>query len=250
MRTLLACFFLFCIVSAQGQGKNVRDSCIQIPLVQFSYAGQLPGGDLAKRFGYNSNLALNFSVKTRKNWIFGVDFTYIFGNQIKQTMLDSITTKVEHMVIDFNGELADVRYYERGFSATAWCGKMFSKFGPNPNSGLVVNLGVGFLEHHIKIEDIGNRSPQLAGILKKGYDKLTNGPSVSEYIGYTYLSSSRFVNFFFGFEFMQAFTQDRRAWDYQDMREENEQRLDLLSGIRVGWILPLYARVPKERYYY
>jgi hypothetical protein len=249
MKKALLVLLLFCTLLSKAQ-LGMRDSVIFVPLIQFSYAGQMPGGDLAKRFGYNSNLALNFSVKTRKNWIIGVDFAYIFGNQIKQSMLDSITTKSEHMVIDINGELADVRFYERGFSCSAWCGKLFSFLGPNPNSGLVVNLGLGFLEHHIKIEDIGNRSPQLAGDLKKGYDKLTNGLAVSEYVGYTYLSSSRFLNFSFGIEFMQAFTQDRRAWDYTLMKQDKTQRLDLLNGIRVGWILPLYKRMPKDRYYY
>jgi hypothetical protein len=249
MKKLLICIFFSFSFLAHAQ-LGIKDSSILVPLLHFSYAGQLPGGDLAKRFGYSSNLALNFTVKTKKNWMFGVDFTYIFGDQVKGSMLDSITTKVEHMVIDVNGELADVRFYERGFSATAWVGKLLPVLGPNPNSGIVVNLGAGFLEHHIRIEDIGNRSPQLAGILVKGYDKLTNGPSVSEYIGYSYLSNSRFINFFFGFEFMQAFTQDRRDWDYQMMKKDDAKRIDMLSGIRAGWILPLYKRIPKERYYY
>jgi hypothetical protein len=249
MRKLLIYILLALPFMVEAQ-ISIKDSSMLVPMIQFSYAGQLPGGDLAKRFGFSNNLDLNFTVKTKKNWTFGVDFTYIFGNQLKQSMLDSITTKVEHMVIDVNGELADVRFYERGFSTTAWVGKLIPIFDVNPNSGLVINLGAGFLEHHIKIDDIDNRSPQLAGVLKKGYDKLTNGPSVSEYVGYSFLSKSRYVNFFFGFEFMQAFTQGRRNWDYQEEKQDNAQRLDLLNGIRAGWTLPLYARAPKERYYY
>jgi hypothetical protein len=93
-------------------------------------------------------------------------------------------------------------------------------------------------------------SPQLAGDLKKGYDRLTNGPSVSEYFGYTYLSNNRLLNFFVGLECSQAFTKDRRIWDYQMMKPDDSQRLDLLYGLRAGWILPLYKRVPKAYYYY
>jgi hypothetical protein len=249
MRKAILSFLMCCSLLVHGQGK-MNDSAIFVPLIQFSYAGQLPGGDLSARFGYNSNLALNFTVKTKTNWIYSVDFAYIFGNQIRESMLDSITTKVDHHVIDINGELADVRFYERGFSSTVWVGKLIPVFHSNPNSGLIINLGAGFMEHHIKIEDIANRSPQLAGNLKKGYDKLTNGPSVSEYIGYMFLSNNRYINFNVGFDFMQGFTQDRRDWDYQLMKKDDKQRVDMLSGIRVGWILPLYKRVLKDRYYY
>jgi hypothetical protein len=247
-RIFLLLFFLPCLSSFAQL--NLKDSCIRIPMLQFSYAGQLPGGDLDHRFGYNSNLDLAFSLKTHKNWIFSVDFTYIFGNQVKESVLDSISTKADHYVIDLNGELAEVHLYERGFTSTAWIGRVIPFMSPNPNCGIVANVGLGFMEDHIKIEDIGNRSPPLAGDLKKGYDRLTNGPSVSEYIGYMYLSNNRFVNFFFGFEFTQAFTQDRRSWDYEMMRPDNQQRIDVLSGIRAGWILPLYKRGVTIHYYY
>ncbi|HEV7230491.1 MAG TPA: hypothetical protein VGO45_04120 [Bacteroidia bacterium] len=236
------------LLKAQG---NIQDSAMLVPLIHFSYAAQMPGGDLAKRFGYNSNLALNFSVKTDKNWIYGIDFAYIFGNRIRQNgVLDSISTKSGHFVIDVNGELADIRFYERGFSSTAWVGKIVPVFGSNPNSGILVDLGLGFMEYHLKIEDIGNRSPQLVGDLKKGYDRLTNGPSVSQFLGYSYLSGNRFINFFAGIECMEAFTKDRRAWDYQMMKPDDAQRIDLLYSVRVGWILPLYKRMPKAYYYY
>jgi hypothetical protein len=229
---------------------NLKDSVMRLSLVQFSYAGQLPGGDLAKRFGFNSNIALSYSFKSKKNLLLGLDFTYLFGRSIRESgILDSISTKSGHYLIDINGELADVRFYERGFSTTIWFGKLFPLSKKNVNSGLVTNIGLGFLEHHIKIEDIGNKSPQLTGDLRKGYDRLTNGPAVSEYIGYTYLSNSRYVNFFFGLELMQAFTQNRRAWDYDLMAQDTKQRIDLLYSLRVGWILPLYKREPKAFYY-
>ncbi|MFI5150681.1 MAG: hypothetical protein ACHQRM_13165 [Bacteroidia bacterium] len=243
-------FLLFLLPGLYSSGQiNIKDSCVHIPMLQFSYAGQFPGGDMAHRFGYNSNICLNYSFKTSKNWVFGVDFAYIFGNQVRESVLDSISTR-NHFVIDVNGELAEIHLWERGFSTTAWAGKLFPVYGPNPNCGLQTSIGLGFLQHHIKIEDIGNRSPQLAGDLKKGYDRLTNGPSVSEYIGYTYLSNNRFVNFFFGIEFTQAFTQDRRSWDYEMMKVDDKQRVDLLYGLRAGWILPLYKKNVAIHYYY
>ena len=250
MRNFLLTLFICGAISVQAQF-NLNDTCIAVPLLQFSYAGQLPGGDMAKRFGFNSNIGLNYTYKTHTNWLFGVDFTYLFGNEIRESgLLDSISTHYEHSVINVNGEFADVRLWERGFSSTAWVGKLWPVFGSNPNSGIVTNFGLGFLEHHIKIEDIGNQSPQLVGDLKKGYDRLTNGPSVSEYVGYMYMSNNRLLNFFVGIECSQAFTKDRRIWDYEMMKPDDAQRIDLLYGMRAGWILPLYKRMPKAYYYY
>jgi hypothetical protein len=221
-----------------------------VPLFHFSYAGQLPGGDIGKRFGFNSNVDINFSLKTRKNWIFGVDFGFIFGNQFRENSpLDSITTHVDHYMIDQNGEFPTIRLYERGFLSSFWAGKLFPVLSPNPNSGFVTSMGLGWLQYHYRIEDIGNKSPQLAGDLKKGYDRLTGGPALSEYIGYTYLSNKRMINFFFGMEFTQAITWDFRPFDYEMMRKDDKQRLDLLCGLRAGWILPLYKSAPKEFYY-
>jgi hypothetical protein len=249
MRKLLILSLLFSCVASWGQ-RNMKDSVIFAPLIHFSYAAQIPGGDLAKRFGFNSNVNINIAFKTKKNFIWGADFGFIFGNELKGgSPLDSISTHADHLIIDQNGEYPSIRIYERGFLSSAWIGKLFPVLSPNPNSGFVTSIGLGWLEYHYRIEDIGNNSPQLAGALKKGYDRLTAGPAVSGYIGYTYLSNKRMVNFFFGLEFTEGVTYGLRAYDYELERKDNSQHLDQLYGIRAGWILPLYPALPREFYY-
>ena len=106
------------------------------------------------------------------------------------------------------------------------------------------------MRHKIKIDDIGHQSPQLVDPYPQGYDRLTAGFGAHEFIGYVYFSNKRLLNFFGGFEFTQAFTKSQRSFDYDLMKADVEKRTDLLNGIRIGWILPLYKRTPQEFYFH
>ena len=244
----IVCLLLF--ANPNFSQVSVKDSSVFIPLVKMSYAIQLPEGDLAKRFGLNSAVNVAMIFKTKKNLMYGIEGSFIFGNQIREDgILDSISTS-DGQIINSNGQFATVRQFERGFIVMAKFGKLFPVLGSNPNSGIFCVGGIGFLQHKVRIDDLGNTSPQLSKEYKKGYDRMTNGIAVTEFIGYQYLSNKRMVNFFFGFEFYQAFTKSRRSWDYDLMRADTQNRFDLLYGFRAGWILPLYKKAPDEFYYY
>jgi len=251
MNKRLALFFLLLIIPVLLRAQaSVKDSCIFTPLVLSSYAFQIPGGDLADRFGNSSSVGLSLLFKTKKNLIYGLDGSFIFGKTIRETgIFDSINTS-NGFTIDGNGIFANVSVYQRGFSTSVVIGKMFAFKKPNPNSGLVLTLGTGLLQHKIRIENEGNTAPQISKDYRKGYDRLSNGISFTEFIGYYYLGNKRLVNFFGGFECIQAFTKSRRSWDYDLMRKDTKQRLDLLYGFRIGWILPLYKKAPQNFYYY
>ena len=250
---LLSCFLFLVSVS---RGQNVKDSSLFFPLVKFSYAFEFPGGDLAKRFGYNSNIGLNFSIKTKQNLIFGANGGFLFGNNINEDgILDSMKTSTADgahtgFIINQNGNPSTVRLFERGFTVSLHIGKIFPLFAPNKNSGLIIYAGPTFLRHKIKIDDIGRQCPQLQGEYLKGYDRLTCGFGAHEFIGYVYFGNKRMLNFFGGFEFTQAFTKSWRSYDYDLMKADTEKRTDLLYAIRIGWILPLYKKTPQEFYYH
>ncbi len=217
----------------------------------FSYAYQLPGADLVHRYGPNSNTAIGFGYKTKTNIQFNAHWSYLFGKELRgEDPLDSIST-VDGFVIDKEGKFADIREFERGFTLGIAVGKTFNSFlSPNKNSGFMITGGVGYMQHKIKIYDNGARSPQLTKETLTGYDRLTSGLMTTEFVGYVYLSRNRYVNFYGGFEFFQGFTKSRRSWDYNLMRADTQNRLDLLSGIRVGWVLPLYKTAARIKYYY
>jgi hypothetical protein len=253
-RLILCVLFSLLVVFSFSQ--NVKDSSLAFPLLKFSYAYQVPGGDLAKRFGVNSNVGINLMYKSKKNLLLGVNGSYLFGNKIKEIgILDSMKTSTSSgpntgFVINQNGNPEVIRLFERGFTFSAYLGKMFVVPSVNKNSGIQVYAGPVFLRHKIKIYDVGNQAPQVSREYAKGYDRLTAGWGLQEFIGFTYLSNNRILNFFIGFEFTQAFTKNWRGYNYDLMQEDNARRTDLLYGIRAGWILPLYSKPPQEFYYY
>ena len=226
---------------------NIKDSTVFAPLISASYSYQWPGGDLVNRFGSNSSIGAAFMIKTKSNWIFGIDGNFIFGNNVKEDgILDSISTE-KGRIIDENGNDADIGFFERGFLTSLKFGRLFSLLGPNKNSGVVIIGSVGLLQHKIRIE---GDAPPIKGDYKKGYDRLTNGLALSEFIGYLYLGNKHVLNFYAGFEFTQAWTQNRRSYNFDTMEKDEAKRIDVLSGIRVGWMIPLNKRVPDEYYYY
>jgi hypothetical protein len=229
--------------------KDVEDSTISIAMVDVSYAFQVPGGDLAKRFGNSSALGLNFQYKTKSNWLFGVGGSFIFGADIKEdTILKAIATTGGTIITNV-GTGAEVYQYERGYMLTGSIGKIIPAFGPNKNTGFIISVGGGFINHKIRIEVADNNVYALSKDYKTGYDRKTNGPCITEFIGYRYMGNRKLLNFFVGVEAMQGFTQNRRPYNFDQMGTDNTKRVDMLYSFKFGWVLPLYRRDPGTYYY-
>lgn len=248
---IIISFLLFCVLLKSGQAQiNVRDSSVLAPMIYVNYAYQWPGADLKERFGSNSTIGGGFQIKLKSNWIFGADFNYIFGGNVK--IADSIFSAIDDengFLIDRNGELTTPLLYERGFYTSVRFGKLFPVWSPNRNSGPMVMGSIGLLQHKIRIETPGNTVPQIAGDYVKGYDKLSNGIGISEFIGYMYLGNKRLISFFGGIEFTQAFTQSRRSYDFNLDARDTQKRVELQYSIKIGWIIPFYKRKPAGYYY-
>lgn len=248
--SFLYLFLLTFSLSALGQSqkKTEYDPNISRFTLGVSYAMQFPGADLADRFGWNSNIGGSFTYKNPKNLLFSAEGSFIFGTIINEKgVLNNISTTSGN-IIGVDGRFADIRFYERGYYLNASFGKLFSVLKGN-GSGVYVKAGGGFLEHKFRIEVIGNNVPQLNSEYQKGYDRLTNGFFMSQSAGFMYLSNTRYINFFIGLESIQAFTKNRRAFNFDTMEKDNKARLDMLYGLRAGWIILLYKRKPDEFYY-
>ena len=255
MRTLYTIFIFAALLLGIAQTanaqvvKNVEDSTISITMVDVSYAFQMPGGDLAKRFGNSSMLGLNLQYKTKSNWLFGLGAGFIFGADIKEdSILKAIATPGGTIITNV-GTGAEVYQYERGYMLTGSIGKLIPAFGPNKNTGFIISVGGGFINHKIRIEVADNNVYALSKEYKTGYDRKTNGPCITEFIGYRYMGNRRLLNFFAGFEFVQGFTQNRRPYNFDQMGPDNTKRVDLLYSFKLGWVLPLYRRDPGTYFY-
>lgn len=248
-RLIFIIYYLLFIAGICDAQKSQRDSAEKVFMLCPSFAYQLPGGNLADRFGYNFNVGGSFMLKTKSNWLFGVEGQFLFGDQVNEShILDSISTQ-QGFVIGTNGGYADIFLYERGFHFLAKAGKVFPLLNPNKNSGVIATIGVGLLQHKIRIQNDDENAIQVSGDYAKGYDRLTNGLSITESLGWLYLEKNHVANFTFGVEFTQAFTKNRRSYNFDEMRKDETNRADLLYGFRVSWIIPFRKRVPKEFYY-
>jgi len=245
---LLSVLIVYCL-QAKTQ-VSVKDSCIFSTMFYATYAYQLTSGNIATRFGSNSAVGGGFQIKTKKNWLFGVEYNYLFGNKVKDEMsiLSSISTS-DGFLITQAGEYGNVFFGEQGFQIGLKAGKIFPVFGSNPNSGIMISLQPGFLQHKIRINNPGNTIPSIRGDYRKGYDELANGISATEFIGYMYMGNKRLISFYAGFEFTQAFTKFRREYNFNTMSRDKEQKYDFFYSFRFGWLIPLYKRAPKGYYY-
>lgn len=228
---------------------SVKDSVFSFTFAGVTGGYSQPGGDLADRFGPNFSIGGTVHRKLRSNWLIGIQGDFIFGNEVRENgFLDDFRNS-QGALISQDGLYGTVLLYERGWRAEMRVGKILPLLGPNDNSGLLMMAGAGFIQHKIRIESQGDNLPYLQGEYTKGYDRLTNGYCLSEFIGYVNFGNRRRVNFFLGMEATQGFTQSRRDFDFDLRAKDDRKRNDLLFGVRAGWIIPLYKKIPNAFYY-
>lgn len=244
-------FFLLTTPYFTDAQVKISEERVGFPLFNAYYAFQLPGHDLADRFGNNTTIGGGFLYKFKSNLLAGIEGGFLYSENIKEEdkYLQLISTS-DGYVISEGGTFAGVFFHQRGFNLSARFGGIIPVVGPNPNSGLMLLGGAGFLQHKIRIEVTENNVPQLRDDYKKGYDRLTNGPSISQFIGYVHFDNNRTINFHVGLEFTQAWTKSRRPFDFDRMQPDTQKRFDSLWGIRIGWVLPMIKRSPQAYYYY
>lgn len=243
-------FWLLAIVLPFSLFAQVTDSAMFIPMITGTYSLQVPGGDLSDRFGISSDIGASFDMKFKSGWVLGAECTYLFGNKIKEDQIFSHLVTSQGDLINRYGDYASTSLTERGFRASGRLGKVFTIGTKNPNSGILATAGVGLLQHKIWIEVEGNNTPQIMDPYRKGYDRLTNGLMLTQFVGYMYFSETQFFNAYVGFEFVEGFTQDRRSWNFDTMEQDTNKRLDLLYALKFGWIFPLYKKAPDKFYMY
>ncbi len=247
LTALLFCSFLGQI-NAQEQEEAEKPKFQNDILIGFTYGYQLPGADLADRFGSNFYLGGNFNYVTKQHWLIGANVNYLFGNRPKEDVLRNIKTENGDILGD-NGTLLFITQSERGYQIGLKAGRMIPLHNNGTRSGLRLELGVGFLQHKMRISAAEGAIPALSGDYIKGYDRLTNGLNISQFVGYQFFSTKSLVSFYAGFEFFQGFTKNRRTLNYDTGEADNDARVDLLNGFKVGWVLPIFRKTNKEYFY-
>lgn len=251
-KVILILFFLgFIQVLSVSAQRNVRDSIISTPWISVHYGANWSKADLADRYGFLNHIGFLAGYKTTKNWFWGVDANFIFGNRINMNDPLANLRDSKGNITDINGDIAKVFMFSRGFNANIAFGRVFPVLSPNRNSGIFVHGGVGYLAHKLRIETNEQVVPQVELDYKKGYDRLTIGPNLHQFVGYALMANRGFLNFYGGFYAQEGFTKNARTifFDQPDVPVSTKTRMDVQIGFKVGWFIPIYKRLPKEYYF-
>lgn len=233
--------------------RNVSDSAISMPLLAAQYGINATAGDLHDIHGMFNHVGFFAGYKTKTNWIFGIDGNFMFGNRVQISNEELFSNLIDSHgnITDINGDVAIVPTYSRGYNVNATVGKIIPVLSPNPNSGIYLNAGAGYLVHHIRIETQNQVVPQIELNYKRGYDRLRSGLNTHQFIGYYFMSNKSFVNFYGGFYIQEGFTYNRRPVFYNDPDTPVPQNmmLDIQYGVKFAWMIPIYKRKPKDFYF-
>lgn len=207
--------------------------------VSFEMGAHFPGGDLADRFGFSLSLGGQFeAMLTQSLWHAGVKGIFLFGTRVKEDVLSNLRT-AQGDIVGNDRALAEVSLGMRGYFVGGYVGKTISFNEKNPQSGLKVSLGGGLLQHKIRIQDNTQSVNQITEEYMAGYDRRTNGPAIYGYVGYQNIDLNKRLNFHIGIDYLLGFTENKRSYNFNEMRRDDKKRIDGMFGIRVGWILPI-----------
>lgn len=234
-------------LSAQKPGSDTSALHMFYP----TYAFHVPAFDLRERFGVSHSIGGGYTFLSKSGWMVAAEGNFHFGDHLKNknSILSMISTS-EGQIIDEGGVYADIALFERGYSFFAKSGKLLHLASAQSKSGILTMAGAGFLQHKYRIDVKNNTAPQLSGDYKKGYDHMCNGPALLQYAGYQYLSDNRKVHFQLGIEIIEAWTQSRRAYYFNEMKRPGEKRFDMLIGIKAAWLVPITGKTKSSYYYY
>lgn len=244
---LLYVVAFFSVEVALAQEKTERRSGF---LFFFDGGLDIPFVDMSKRFGINYNLGSKASYKTKSALFFGIEGKYFSSNNVKENPLYSFINSETGTLNNFEGNPALISIEEKGFYIGGFIGKLF-EFNPTSKheKGIFIDLGIGFLQHKLKINDRDNELPVVNGEYYKLYDRLTNGLCLHQFAGYMFLENRSRLNFVAGIDFYEGFTLNRRTSNYNVARDESKRRLDILIGPKIGLILPLYSGKNSKIFY-
>lgn len=247
---LFVLIWLSCAVGALAQGE-ISSERLLVTQVQIGAGYYIPMADMAVSHRAPVILSGELQFKNRKNWTLGIGGGYLFRDGIRNPEDYLLNMRTQNgNIIAQEGNFAEVIMNSRGIVINATIGKVFDIIGPNPNSGIVLRVGAGFMQHRIHIEARRDDVPQFEDDMRPYYDRMTAGFALNQFLGYQHLSNSRLTNFYIGLEAFQGFTRNQRAYNIDLGGPDNTLRNDMLVGIKAGWIVLIYKRKPQEFYYY
>ncbi|MCL2131071.1 MAG: hypothetical protein FWH36_01245 [Lentimicrobiaceae bacterium] len=212
--------------------------------------------DLRKEFGNNLSIGTDLCLTTKSNWTADFGFKYYFNGQVTDEVMKSTFENItaDGLYIPQNGlATGEVSVDFRAVSFHLQGGKVFPVSQKFRNSGVWIKVGLGVMQHYLQIKNPQQpeyRIPALEPEYAKGYDRLTLGFSLNQFVGYMHLTKKSLLCFYGGVEFYEIFAHRQREYDFNLMRKDDAKPFEGLIGLKIGWIIPLYKHNPYAEYEY
>ena len=240
------------LANSQNQDKPLNDENfynIGMKNFSFGYGIEFPFGDMADRYSDNLKFTVGAERITKNNWIYGIEFAFMFGDTVKEDPLAQLRLENDE-ILGADNAYADVFQRQRGAFLGVNFGKIIS-FNEKSRSGLRITGAIGVLANKIRIVDESRSLPQIEGAYLKGYDRLTRGLAFREFVGYQHISEDKRINFYIGLEFTQGFTKHVRAIDFDTgLAPDPGTRFDGLVSLKAAWVLPFFDDYVDEQVFY
>ena len=238
--------------SAQLQMRvSKTDSAGMMVYTAANYCYALPLADLRSETSGFMGVGADLCLKSKSNWSFETGFNYYFSGKVKGTdSLFKMLINSSGSIMDGDGQPAEIDVDHRMWSLRFTIGKTFPVSLQQRNSGIQAKLGGGFTQRYVYIKNPDNRVAALSGEYKKGYDRLTGGLSLYQFLGYVHLSRTQYTCFYIGIEATESFSRRQREWDFSLMGKDERTFTDIYAGIKAGWIIPLYKKEYQDTYYF
>lgn len=241
---------------AQETGEVIvgQDKPISTPFCTAALGWTFPDADMADKYESFMTLNANLGWKTKQNWLYMVEFGFGFGSdnaKNKDEILAGIMTREgDPFVISREGSDAGVVGYNRNLSLMGKVGKVIPLSKKRPNSGIMLTLGLGMIQHQIIYQSTLEVAEQLEGDYAYLYDRQVRGIMASGFIGYLNMSKKSYTNFYVGLEIDQAWTKSTRDYQINYNLSKNKIFQDRMFTIKVGWMFPFFGRDADKIYYF
>ena len=215
-----------------------------------NYNYQFAFGNISKTFGNNSSVGACYFFETTKNYLFGIEGSYMFGNKIKdESIFDGISSS-DGGVIGGNGQYANINLMEIGFNTYLLAGFCFHNSEKNL-SGVYLSQGIGYLQHKIFIDTKNQNIPQLNENMKKGYDRFSNGISTKFSIDYKFYHEIGMFQISSGLNYTIAYTKIQRNYDFaNNLKYPNKMNWDNFLGLKFEVIIPINRKNDEQFHYF
>ena len=252
------CIVFFVLMAFKGFSqvelpKQKVDSSGLILFLSPNFSYHFTMADLRKEFGNNLSIGMDISLKTKSNWSIDFGFNYYFNGKVENKILDNTFKYVtaDGIFITNSGKASsEIEVDFRGLSFHLQGGKIIPVSQKYRNSGIWIKLGIGVMQHYLYIKNPQEEVPAIGTEYRKGYDRLTLGFSLNQFIGYMHLTKKNLLCFYGGIEFYEIFAKRQREYDFNLMRKDDSKLFESLIGIKVGWIIPLYKHKPYAEFEY